>query len=53
MAQELLGVSTNGGGLPGPREVGGGESKKSKKPSKLLGMYKNGAKMAGFLHVLP
>jgi hypothetical protein len=52
-AQELLGVPTIGGGIARPGGGGGGSQRsqliKHSKPHK---MYENGAKMAGFPHIL-
>ncbi len=50
-AQELLCALIVGGGGGCPtRDWWWRESKKSNKPSKLPGMYENGAKMAGLIH---
>jgi hypothetical protein len=51
-AQELLGVQTIGGGECPARGWWWRESEKSNKPSKLPGMYENGAKTAGLLHLM-
>jgi hypothetical protein len=51
-AQELLGALTIGGESARPGGGGGWrESEKLNKPSE-FGMYKNGAKTAGFPHLL-
>jgi hypothetical protein len=52
VAQELLGVLTIGGGVPPARGWWWRESKESKKPSKLSGMYENDVKTRGFPHLL-
>jgi hypothetical protein len=52
VAPELLGAPTIGGGSARPGGGGGGSQKKSDEPSKPPRMYKNGAKMASFLHLL-
>jgi hypothetical protein len=51
-AQELIGVPTIGRGECPARGWWWRESKKSNKPSKTLGIYENGAKTAGIMHLL-